>query len=138
MTVGLFVKGCNVSLDFDYSACHGRESWGQRDWDMLDKLIWGTMVVDIGTITDANISEWLFRMTFGDRILSGRGYFVMRYQFDEDIPLTAAHLRKFVGLKTNVTTTTRAKWMKKVISQATSLIESRVSSELQKESMAAV
>jgi len=105
---------------------------------MLDKLIWGTMVVDIGTITDANISEWLFRMTFGDRILSGRGYFVMRYQFDEDIPLTAAHLRKFVGLKTNVTTTTRAKWMKKVISQATSLIESRVSSELQKESMAAV
>lgn len=138
MTVGLFVKGCNVSLDFDYSACHGRESWGQRDWDMLDKLIWGTMVVDIGTITDANIREWLFRMTLGDRILGGRGYFVMRYQFDGDIPLTAAHLRKFVGLKTNVTTTTRAKWMKKVISQATSLIESRVSSELQKESMAAV
>ena len=138
MTVGLFVKGCNVSLDFDYSACHGRESWLQRDWEILDKLIWGTMIVDIGTITDANISEWLFRMTLGDRILSGRGYFVMRYQFDEDIPLTAAHLRKFVGLKTNVTTTTRAKWMKKVISQATSLIESRVSSELQKESMAAV
>jgi hypothetical protein len=125
-------------LDFDYSACHGRESWLQRDWEILDKLIWGTMIVDIGTITDANISEWLFRMTLGDRILSGRGYFVMRYQFDEDIPLTAAHLRKFVGLKTNVTTTTRAKWMKKVISQATSLIESRVSSELQKESMAAV
>jgi len=138
VTVGLFVKGCNVSLDFDYSACHGRESWLQRDWEILDKLIWGTMIVDIGTITDANISEWLFRMTLGDRIHSNRGYFVMRYQFDEEIPLTAAHLRKFVGLKTNVTTTTRAKWMKKVISQATSLIESRVSSELQKESMAAV
>ena len=125
-----------MSLDFNFSACADRESWTQRDHDMLDRLIWGTLVVDIGEITDANIGEWLFRMRLGDRMMGGRGYFTMEYVNEKRFDITADHLRKFVGLKTNVSTTTRAKWLKKVVSQASERVESLVSSELQKESMA--
>jgi hypothetical protein len=110
--------------------------WTQRDCDMLDKLIWGTMVVDMGEITDANIGEWLFRMRLGDRMMGGDGYFTMKYERKKRFAITAAHLRKFVGLKTNVSTITRAQWLKKALAQASERVESLVSSELQKEAMA--
>ena len=103
---------------------------------MLDRLIWGTIVVDIGSITDANIGEWLFRMRLGDRMMGGAGYFTMKYEGEERFPIVAEHLRKFVGLTTNVSTTTRAKWLKKAVRQASERVESLVSSELQREAMA--
>ena len=125
-----------MALHFDYSACVDRESWTNRDFDMLDRLIWGTIVVSIGSITDANIGEWLFRMNLGDRMMGGAGFFTMKYEREERFDITAAHIRKFVGLTTNVTTTTRAKWLKKATTQASQRVESLVSSQLQKEAAA--
>lgn len=125
-----------MSLNFNFSTCQGRESWTERDMQMLDRLIWGTIVVDIGSITDANIGEWLFRMRLGDLMMGGAGFFTMKYEGEDRFPITAEHLRKFVGLTTNVSNMPRAKWMRKAMRQAADRVESLVSSELQKEAMA--
>lgn len=125
-----------MSLDFDFSRCSGRESWTDRDMHMLDRLIWGAMVVDLGNITDANIEEWVFRMRLGDALLGP--YFSMKYEGEERFDISPAHLRKFVGLTTNVSDATRHKWFKKVLAQATERFTSRVASEMQKEAMACV
>ena len=120
-----------MALHYDFSMCNSRESFTDRDMHMLDRLIWGTMVVDLGRITNANIEEWLFRMRFGDAVLGE--YFVMRYPGEEPVKIGPEHLRKFVNLTTNVSDKTRKQWLKKVVTQASERIESRVCAELQKE-----
>ena len=123
-----------MALHFDYTACDGRESWTQRDMEILDRLIWGTIVVDIGTITHANIAEWQFRMRMVDRLLGD--YFVMKYEGGERFFIGPEILRRFVGLRCNVSELSRTKWLKKVVSQASQKVESLVMHEMHDEAMA--
>ena len=51
-----------MSLNWNVEDCVGREDWSVRDHDVLDTLIWGTMLVGLHRITEANLPEWLLRM----------------------------------------------------------------------------
>lgn len=72
-------------------------------------LIWATMSVDLGSITEANIEEWFLRMTFVERLFGTFG------TNGDGTPwrITPEVLRRHIGLSTNVTTHTRAKWLKR-------------------------
>lgn len=93
-----------MSLDWDVSECTF-----DRDSDShiatADRLIWTTLAVDLGSITEKNLSEWVFRCAV-IKILNNRIN-------DSFGPVTEDFLRPYIGLCTNVSTTTRAKFMNK-------------------------
>jgi len=108
-----------MPLNFDYSRCVDRENWTDADRAELEFFIWGTMAVDIGEITDDNLEEWLFRMRLFDMV--HEHFHIYRVGDDGKTVRTELgidHLRKFIGLRCNVTTTTRAKWMKRFVAMA--------------------
>ena len=93
-----------MSLDYDISKCtYDTESPLQRA--NCERLIWETMAVDLGEISEKNLDEWVFRMavmqTLRNRINDSFG------------PVTKDFLRPYIGLFTNVADTTRAKFMNK-------------------------
>jgi hypothetical protein len=84
-------------------------------------LIWMTMLVDLGGITEKNFEEWLWRLEFYHRIEED-------FQGDYDVlveddvgkrwvskPFTAEDIRRHIGLRTNVLDTTRAAFVKKLV-----------------------
>ena len=91
-----------MSLDWDVSECtFDRDS--ERQTGNAENLIWKTMAVDLGSITEKNLSEWVFRCAVINIL-------------NTDIkshPVTEDFLRPYIGLYTNVSTTSRAKFMNK-------------------------
>lgn len=71
---------------------------------LTERLIWGTLAVDLGRITKQNIVEWEERLQMLGRV----------YQDDAWTSITRAQLREHIGLETNVITQTRAAFMKKM------------------------
>ena len=102
-----------MSLDYDFSECVGREDWSERDHNVLDKLIWGTMTVGLHRITEDNLSEWLLRMR--TERANNLAAFQMKYQNETGYYIQLVHLRKFIGLRTNASELTRSKWLKKLM-----------------------
>lgn len=124
-----------MSLNFDYSRCIDRELWTDRDYDVLDTFIWGTICVDLGTITEENIPEWLFRMKMYDAVLGP--FFSKKYQNEDRFPLGVSHLRKFIGLRCNVADMKRKQWLKKFWERAAAQVMERVEYEMQKDTVPA-
>lgn len=82
-----------------------------------ERLIWATIVVDLGSITARNIDEWLFRLDCAARIYEDReGYGA----------ITREDLTKHIGLSTNVTNGTRAAFLKHMNRALTRLGEDAV------------
>lgn len=84
---------------------------------VTEALIWATLAVDIGTITADNISEWQWRLAFLDQC-GNRGKFLVTpvkkgSKKLEERGFTDDELRQHIGLRTNVTTTTRKAWLAK-------------------------
>jgi len=73
--------------------------------DTCECMIWATMVVGIDEITTVTIKEFAFRLET-DRRLVGT------FKNVDNMPFTVDSLRPFLGLKTNATRKTRAKWAK--------------------------
>lgn len=93
----------------------------------LEIIVFGTMFVDIGEVSEKTLDEWLFRIEvmrklkrpFGTHFVrddeNGKEYenFPHKGSFQEFYPEEDL-LRKFFGLRTNVFTLTRTKWLKNV------------------------
>ena len=91
-----------MSLDWDVSECtFDRDS--ERQTANAENLIWQTMAVDLGSITEKNLSEWVFRCAVINIMNTNIKFH----------PVTEDFLRPYIGLCTNVSTTTRAKFMNK-------------------------
>lgn len=99
-----------MSLNWNVEDCVGREDWSGRDHDVLDTLIWGTMLVGLHRITEANLPEWLLRMRM--ERANYESAFRIKYQNEREYYLRLEHLHKFIGLRTNATELTRSKWLK--------------------------
>ena len=119
-----------MSLNYDFSQCVGREGWSERDYNTLDKLIWGTMTVGLHGITEDNLSEWLLRMRMERANFSEA--FQMKYQHEKGYYIRLVHLRKFVGLRTNASDLTRSKWLKELMERIVRCEEGSFAYELQK------
>lgn len=102
-----------MSLDWNIEECVGREDWSDRDHAMLDRLIWGTMTVGLHRITEDNLSEWLLRMRLERANYASA--FQIKYEGEEGYYFNLEHLRKFIGLRTNASDLTRAKWLKELM-----------------------
>lgn len=75
-------------------------------------LIWATMPVGLGRITAANYREFYARLNMHEKLNGG-----MRYGPAPDharICFTLADVRDHIGLTTNVSDETGAKWIKRV------------------------
>ena len=69
-------------------------------------LIWATMALDLAEITKANIKEWMVRLKFLSIVDSENGIWDT---ISEEV--VTIH----IGLSTNVSSTTRAQFKKKII-----------------------
>ena len=69
-----------------------------------ERLIFLTMQVDLGEITEKNLDEWIFRLALMKKV-----------GWTPRTEIVRADLERHVGLKTNVHSTTRAQFRTKVI-----------------------
>lgn len=99
-----------MSLNYDLSRID-RKFWHADEADETEKvvtesMIWATIAVDMGEITEANAEEFARRLNSYQEL---RGAFMQRYVDGEmqERPLTLEDVRNRVGLKTNVTTTSK-------------------------------
>ncbi len=93
-----------MSLNWNISDCtFDRDS--NKEHAIAERLIWETIAVDLGSITEKNLDEWVFRMA----VLQ-----TLRNRMNDSFgPVTKDFLRPYIGLYTNVADTSRAKFMNK-------------------------
>lgn len=71
---------------------------------ITENLIWATIAVDLGNITAKNIDEWLVRLQIVARVSGSDTY----------TSILRSDLENHIGLSTNVTTCTRAGFLRKM------------------------
>ena len=104
-----------MSLDWSVEKCVGRENWSERDYEVLDKLIWGSCTVGLNEITEDNIPEWRLRMRM-ERARCPYAFEMKYVQYPVSRYFIGLfHLTMFIGLKTNATALTRSKWLKELM-----------------------
>jgi hypothetical protein len=101
---------------------------------ITNALIWGTMFVDMGAITEENVDEFFARTAVHEK-LSGAYLSETNNETGETKPrpITLQDVRDHIGLKTNVSTLTRAKWMKRVLDYAMKDAVERAKARLERE-----
>ena len=93
-------------------------------------LVWGSLLIDLPAIRKNNIEEWCFRiaylkacdiswMTYFDDNDEIKGYFPDREAVEDHI-----------GLSTNVSTMSRAKWLNKIKRRMEKQCEQKIAREL--------
>ena len=88
-----------MSLNWDATRA---EHWDELDWDKKESLIFATLAVDFGEITERNHEEFFKR------------YAMFCIAAEQKRYLTLEDVRKGIGLRTNVSTTTPAAYKKRL------------------------
>jgi hypothetical protein len=78
---------------------------------ITDAIVWASLVYDLGRVTKKNLDEWLFRQEFARRVNDFYPY----YRGADRSTLTRAELERRIGLETNVVTTSRPAFQRKLI-----------------------
>lgn len=103
-----------MSLNFELSDIENYRETGYDAEGVLrpetKSLIFATMVVGIGRITEGNAAEFYARLHAFER-LSG----TYLTEQGKDVYLTPEDVQRHIGLSTNVANETRAKWLKRVL-----------------------
>jgi hypothetical protein len=100
-----------MALNWDMTKVYDTEALHESDyeWAISEVIIFGSMGVDLGSITEENLDEWTYRITLYQKLngallrIDGKPFYVTR-----------AHLERRIGLKVNVCNMTRAKWRNKM------------------------
>lgn len=80
---------------------------------LKDAVIMGTMCVDMGSITEKNVTEFTARAMMHQMI-----YGAWMGTVDGAYYVTEEDIRRFIGLSVNVSTTTPAAWSKRIAKAA--------------------
>lgn len=121
-----------MALHFDYSKTN-TEGWTDRDYEVMNHFIWGSICVDMGSITEKNLEEWLFRMEFYNTVSRyPTKYFGYLDAEGKEQDYGLEDLRKCVGLVTNVYTMPRKTWIKKVVDHLVKDIANDVKRDMEK------
>ena len=115
-----------MSLDYQLSEienwqelCVRLESEKKEEWHMTPlqpkthALVWASMLIEMGTINEKNVDEWDFRLRCIYRLDLG--------PTNKHYMPTREDIEKHIGLRVNVVTVSRAKFMtrcKKMLEQA--------------------
>lgn len=91
-----------MSLNWDITKVHDTESLTENDRVTLDSLIWASIPVGIAEITEDNAYEFYTRLAYYERV-AGAG----RHKDGESIYMQPGDVKRFIGLKTNVSRKTK-------------------------------
>lgn len=83
-----------MSLNWDISKVENYKEKADKNWNLLESLIWSSMSIGMGKLTKDNLDEWLYRL---NRI---------ELENHSDRRWTEEHVSMFIGLRTNVGTLT--------------------------------
>lgn len=96
-----------MSLNWNISKC---KDWkrlaDKKGWPVTDKLVWATMAVGMGEITERNYEEFYRRLHI---IEQNNGTFFLQHN-GQPRYITLAEVKRRIGLYTNVGTITKAKF----------------------------
>lgn len=100
-----------MSLDWNMTAVKDFENLHKSDDDRVvtDMLVWGSLSLDLGEITEKNIDEWLFRMKAFERV-AGQGQGI---KDGRSFNPGREDMERRIGMRTNVCTKTRKQFLKK-------------------------
>jgi len=100
-----------MSLNYDYSKVPAdrkeRDQWGEA-------MVWSCYLLDLGEVSEELLDEWEFRL----KLATECGVFVINRYTGKGIKKSNVAMdvvRKFVGLVTNVHTTKRKVFEKKML-----------------------
>lgn len=112
-----------MSLDWDCEQCANPIPADKEEAGIRTALIWACMGLDLGSITEKNVDEWVFRLFHAKRL--GLGMFHLD---DEVTPAEAeGWVRRWIGMVTNAKTQPRKAWLKRCCE----ILEKRTVEELQ-------
>lgn len=102
---------------------------------LTDALIWATMAVDIGEITEKNAEEFHWRVKELEETYNQP---FLRYLDDngevQKRPITLEEVRAHIGLSTNVMTISRKQWIAKMLKWQKREMEARAKQAVGKSS----
>jgi len=103
-----------MSLDWSIEQCEDWEELNSDvEWPTTNAVIWATMQVDLGRITEKNVDEFYTRVQIAERIWGIHTYRKNEHGGRESV-ITYAALRRRIGLNTNVIDKTRTQYMKRI------------------------
>src|SRR6266851_6278401 len=97
--------------------------------EITEAIVWPALVYDLSGVTEKNIDEWLFRQEFARRVDDFYPITRPRSQVHKRDLFTRAELERRIGLSTNVTTTSRAAFQKKLIEKVASDVDRVIRAE---------
>lgn len=106
-----------MSLNWSVAKVKDWETITKSPWDkekinpVTEALIWKTMAVDLGEISERNVDEFWFRV----RLLQMLDGPELQYE-DGGVYLTKEDIVAHIGLVSNVIDLPRTKWLNKVLS----------------------
>lgn len=94
-----------MALTWDRTEVKDYDKLTDEEWTLNESLIWATMAVGINVITVENARDFFARVSFWEKVIGA-------YRFNEAGPvyITPEDVLRFVGLKTNATPLTKAKF----------------------------
>lgn len=95
-----------MSLNWDVSKV---KDWKDLDPTLRDTIIWATLVVDLGEITEKNWEEFYIRVHVWEGFL---GAFLVGP--DGPVPIKPDQVKRMIGMNTNVGNKTRRQWMSRL------------------------
>jgi hypothetical protein len=131
-----------MSLDFDFTKCvkptdrfwvPDTSPGAGKDRKVLrgvtHVIVWQTMLVDLGSITEKNIDEWMFRTRLASRFTGDLPINEFRGKNHLHRNITREELMDHIGLRTNVVSKSRAIWLKRMLQLAIREVERDVAKE---------
>ncbi len=101
-----------MSLDFKLDKIKNYKTvtrYGNELSTVTNGLIWSTLSVGLGEITEKNVDEWMVRLALVDKLLG-----TMLKKNGESRPFTRDEVVTHIGLTTNVSNEKRPGWAKRM------------------------
>ena len=121
-----------MALHWNLEKCKDLEEIkGEKEWGITECIIWTTMPAAMGSITESNWKEFLFRVKVIEK-LSGSLLNKHGENGVEPVYFTPEMVKKRIGLYTNVSTETRAAWMRGYVKNMLQEIDREIDREEKK------
>ena len=102
-----------MSLDWNITNCNNWENLkSEKEWGITNTLIWATMSVDMGDITEKNYVEFYSRIKALEAVFGA-----LANGPDGSYFITIEDVKKRIGLSTNVSDKTIGQFFKKIEKQ---------------------
>lgn len=126
-----------MSLDWSFSKTPDQQNlvWDENGkmTTTAEALVWAAMLIDIGTIRKNNIDEWHFRIQFLKSI--GVTWIEVwnnaEYEGSKPFYPTYDDIADHIGLRTNVSTIARLKWVRRIMRQHENRVQQDVTREIE-------